>query len=89
MSNQSELQAKLETCQKQLREAEERQNALSEFMSYELRTALSVIIGYSELLSKSSLSDTQIEMIQGILEAASNLIEATDGILESNDTSRL
>jgi polar amino acid transport system substrate-binding protein len=50
-------------------------------MSHEIRTPLSAIIGFSGLLKKTGLSDSQREYILTITQAASQLLQIIDDIL--------
>ena len=52
------------------------------FMAHELRTPLSAIIGLSDLLRDSQLSDDQRDMIDIMGRSASALVEIVNGVLD-------
>lgn len=51
-------------------------------MSHEIRTPLNAIIGFSDLLIKEKLNDTQIEHVNIILNAGENLLSIINEILD-------
>jgi two-component system nitrogen regulation sensor histidine kinase GlnL len=50
-------------------------------LAHELRTPISVIVGYAELIEKRSTEDATREAAGLILEAADRLRSAIDGLL--------
>ncbi|MFO7744711.1 MAG: ATP-binding protein, partial [Psychroflexus sp.] len=51
-------------------------------MSHEIRTPLNAIIGFSDILKKEKLNDTQIDLIDTISNAGENLLSIINDILD-------
>ncbi len=81
VSAEKEIEKKL---LKAKREAEESDNAKSIFManmSHEIRTPLNSIIGFSDLLNKSNLSEEQEKFCQLISQSSQHLLQVVNEIL--------
>ncbi|MDA9564191.1 ATP-binding protein [Flavobacteriales bacterium] len=76
----SEIAAKLEI-ETAKRNAEMQQSFLAN-MSHELRTPLNAIVGFSNLLSKSSLKDKQVLYLDNVLDASSTMQVLINDILD-------
>ncbi|HEX4887963.1 MAG TPA: PAS domain S-box protein [Luteibaculaceae bacterium] len=51
-------------------------------MSHEIRTPMNAIIGFTDLLDKSGLSDTQLEYVEAIKSSGKNLLTIVNDILD-------
>jgi signal transduction histidine kinase/CheY-like chemotaxis protein len=70
---------------KSIEKAKEASVAKSEFlanMSHEIRTPLNGVIGFSDLLSRTSLSQTQKEYLKSIVNSGNILLELINDILD-------
>jgi PAS domain S-box-containing protein len=78
--------SELEDRIKQAKENAEQANKFkSEFlanMSHEIRTPLNSVIGFSELLLKTELSESQLQYIQSINKSGKNLLDIINDILD-------
>ena len=66
-------------------EAENANKAKSDFlsaMSHEIRTPLNAIVGFSESLKEESLTPSQEEEVNDIIDASQTLLETVNGILD-------
>jgi|GEM_PF-3930138 len=68
-----QLAAKLEAVDKELKRSQLAQAEFLTRMSHELNSPLSVIIGFSQLLENSSLTEDQCENLQEVIDAANYL----------------
>jgi PAS domain S-box-containing protein len=74
-----------ETLRDALKGAETASRAKSEFlniMSYELRTPLSTVLGFAELLSTTPLDDSQTGYLQAIRDGGQRLLQILSDILD-------
>jgi PAS domain S-box-containing protein len=65
--------------------AEKANKAKSEFlanMSHEIRTPLNGVIGFTELLAKTSLDDTQNQYVALVNQSANNLLDIVNNVLD-------
>ena len=65
--------------------AEKANQAKSDFlsaMSHEIRTPLNAIVGFSESLKEESLTPSQLEEVNDIIDASNTLLETVNGILD-------
>ncbi|WP_373017483.1 PAS domain S-box protein [Thiomicrorhabdus sp.] len=79
------LKQKLTELEKAKQEAESANRAKSEFlssMSHELRTPLNSVLGFSELLANSELTDKQARQLQNIRQSGQHLLELINQVLE-------
>ena len=51
-------------------------------MSHEIRTPLNAIVGFSESLKEESLTPSQLEEVNDIIDASNTLLETVNGILD-------
>jgi signal transduction histidine kinase/DNA-binding response OmpR family regulator len=51
-------------------------------MSHEIRTPLNAVLGYSELLAKTTLDDTQRDYLQGIRTSGNHLLSIINDVLD-------
>jgi len=57
-------------------------SALLNGLSHELRTPLNGILGFSQLLKQTEMSDTQSDYLAGLQESGDNLMRLTEVVLE-------
>lgn len=69
------LASKLDTVDKELKRTQKAQTEFLTRMSHELNSPLSVILGFSQLLETSELSEDQSENLKEIIDAANYLNE--------------
>ncbi|MBE6158551.1 MAG: response regulator [Firmicutes bacterium] len=65
--------------------AEKANQAKSDFlsaMSHEIRTPLNAIVGFSESLKEETLTPSQLEEVNDIIDASNTLLETVNGILD-------
>jgi len=85
MASNQEIEAMNEELLEREKEARRANQAKSEFlatMSHELRTPLNGVIGFSEILKKSELNESQQDYLEIILNSAKNLLEIISDILD-------
>lgn len=66
-------------------QADKANQAKSDFlsaMSHEIRTPLNAIVGFSESLKEESLTPSQLEEVNDIIDASNTLLETVNGILD-------
>ena len=51
-------------------------------MSHEIRTPLNAIVGFSESLKEESLTESQLEEVNDIIDASQTLLETVNGVLD-------
>ena len=74
--------AELEQARREALEASRIKSAFLANMSHEIRTPMNGIIGFTDLLQKTSLSDQQQEFVQTIRNSSQNLLEIINNILD-------
>ncbi|WP_158242811.1 PAS domain-containing protein [Siphonobacter sp. BAB-5405] len=82
IDDRKQIQAETEKARQQ---AEAASQAKSEFlanMSHEIRTPLNGVIGFTELLLKSRLDETQFQYQQMVLQSANSLLDIISDILD-------
>lgn len=82
ISKRKEMEAEL---QKAKKEAEEANKAKSEFlanMSHEIRTPMNAVLGYTELLGGTEISQTQKEYIDSVKSSGKSLLTLINDILD-------
>ncbi len=82
IDDRKQIQAETEKARQQ---AEAASRAKSEFlanMSHEIRTPLNGVIGFTELLLKSQLDETQVQYQQMVLQSANSLLDIISDILD-------
>jgi len=80
-----EKKAVNEKLQQSMKEAQKASQVKSDFlaiMSHELRTPLNGILGFSQILTKSSLDEQQREMVDIVIQSANELLGIISAILD-------
>ncbi len=80
-----ELEDKAMAIEKAKQEAEEANKAKSEFlanMSHEIRTPMNAILGFSDLLSKGNMEESQLKYLQAIISSGNALMNIINDILD-------
>ncbi|MFZ4724889.1 MAG: response regulator [Paludibacter sp.] len=83
--NKKQLLSMMEDLEESKHIAETASKAKSEFlanMSHEIRTPLNGVIGFTDLLLKTSLTETQKSYMQNVETSANNLMDLIDDILD-------
>jgi PAS domain S-box-containing protein len=75
-------EADLENALKAAEQANQAKSMFLSRMSHELRTPLNAILGFGQLLALGSLSDTQSESVEQIIQAGKHLLGLINEVLE-------
>ena len=72
----------VETAKEQAEKANQAKSDFLSAMSHEIRTPLNAIVGFSESLKEESLTPSQLEEVNDIIDASNTLLETVNGILD-------
>ena len=83
--NNDEIESMNEELKESIEEAQKADKAKTEFlatMSHELRTPLNGVIGFSEILRKTTLEDYQREFLDIVIQSANNMLAIISDIMD-------
>ena len=82
LNSQAKLIKQLDESHKRERQATELKDQFMANMSHEIRTPMNAIIGFTNLLQKGKLDDTQIQQVNAIQTSGENLLNIVNDILD-------
>ena len=82
LNSQAKLIKQLDESHKRERQATELKDQFMANMSHEIRTPLNAIIGFTNLLQKGKLDDTQNQQVNAIQTSGENLLNIVNDILD-------